>query len=498
MEEIQEEEEEWTGVAAAEEAQDSEEDEKEPERASDKPAESLQSTEADCEKDGKQQPQHGKHAGNGKQQGNTTKRGRRRQRSVKKPHGKADTKKVVPGWAEWKKHRELIGRERWNLEWFLESGLEVVEAGQGRGGECQYLSALVMADPDAWDLTDGRVKVKEESVDALRSAVAVWFEKHEKDTFQSGLSLREIALADFKGAGRSEKEKWKRYLSGIRNGHSGQWGDDCTLMALSGVFGRPVYTLSCGKDRRVRPYDVSAPFTWGDKIEGAPLLLAHVSDFHYCPVKVLEGGEWGFVISPAGRSPERRKNGKSLADRRLILQILGMDGKERGSENADRGDTPHRDQPALGPPKFAQREITNGQLKSDSGLSLDERIEKEQIRLGSRLGSQGRNHSFDQRPEISAASAPALPCNEPREEEAEVEACGLASRVVQGRISLFDQRPEEPDAPQPAVLQEVERPDQHRPERMVDMEELERAMTALHVWESDVMEVEEEEQRGDG
>ena len=393
--------------------------------------------------------------------------------------------------------------------------------------------------PDAWDLTDGRVKVKEESVDALRSAVAVWFEKHEKDTFQSGLLLREIALADFKGAGRSEKEKWKRYLCGIRNGYSGQWGDDCTLMALSGVFGRPVYTLSCGKDRRVRPYDVSAPFTWGDKIEGAPLLLAHVSDFHYCPVKVLEGGEWGFVISPAEerRSPERRKKGKSLADQRLILQILGMDGKERGSENADRGDTPHRDQPALGPPKFAQREITNGQLKSDSGLSLDERIEKEQIRLGSRLGSQGRNHSFDQRPEmsavsapldddervekeeirlgsrlgsqgrnhsfdqrpeISAASAPALPCNEPREEEAEVEACGLASRVVQGRISLFDQRPEEPDAPQPAVLQEVERPNQHRPERMVDMEELERAMTALHVWESDVMEVEEEEQRGDG
>ena len=96
-----------------------------------------------------------------------------------------------------------------------------MEAGQGRGGECQYLSALVMADLDAWDFKDGRVKVKEESVDALRSVVADWFEKHEKDTFQSGLSLREIALADFKGAGRSEKEKWKRYLCGIRMGTVG-------------------------------------------------------------------------------------------------------------------------------------------------------------------------------------------------------------------------------------------------------------------------------------
>ena len=103
-------------------------------------------------------------------------------------------------------------------------------------------------------------------------------------------------------------------------------------MGLSGVLGRPIYALSCGKDKRVRPYDVSAPFTWGDKIEGAPLLLAHVSNFHYCPVKVLEGGEWNFVLAPVEerKDPAKWKECRFLADDRLVVHWTEA---ERGNES---------------------------------------------------------------------------------------------------------------------------------------------------------------------
>ena len=101
------------------------------------------------------------------------------------------------GWKEWRKDRELTGGDRWNLEWFREAGLEVVDAGQGRGGECQYLSALVMADPQAWVIEDGQIMVKEERVDALRK-VADWMERHRDAKFLSGLSLQSIALAEWK------------------------------------------------------------------------------------------------------------------------------------------------------------------------------------------------------------------------------------------------------------------------------------------------------------
>ena len=167
---------------------------------------------------------------------------RKDQKKMEKPEGKGNERTVL-GWKEWRKDRELIGKDRWNLDWFQDAGLEVVEAGQGRGGECQYLSALVMADPAAWDMKDGRIVIKEERVDAVRRAVAEWMEKHSKSTFQSGLSLQSIALAEWKGGGQNRNEKWRRYLAGVRNGHSGQWGDDCTLMALSGVLGRPIYAL---------------------------------------------------------------------------------------------------------------------------------------------------------------------------------------------------------------------------------------------------------------
>ena len=261
---------------------------------------------------------------------------------TRKTSGKRKTDTVL-GWNEWKKDKGLIGKDKWNLEWYHEAGLKVVEAGQGRGGECQYLSALVMADPESWewDSKRERIVVKEEKVDAVRRAVADWLAKHRKDRFQSGLSVQQMALAEWKGGGKDENEKWQRYLAGVRNWRRGQWGDDCTLMGLSGVLGRPIYALSCGRDKKVRPYNVSAPFTWGEKIEGAPLLLAHVSDLHYCQVQSLRAANGTLYW-------RRRKTEKTHREGRAVSLWRTRDWWCKEDPSADRkGSTAARNNPPI-------------------------------------------------------------------------------------------------------------------------------------------------------
>ncbi len=225
-------------------------------------------------------------------------------------------------WGQWRSrpNQRWIGKEKWNFDWFRRAGLEVLEAGQGRGGECQYLSALIMAEPEAWEMKSGRVVVNKDRVDALRSAVADWMDEHQNNTFPSGPSLRESALADWKGRGK-RRDRWNRYLAGVRDGMSGQWGDDCTLAAVSAVLGRPVYVLSCGRDKEVRVYDLSVPEGWGSAVEGSPLLLAHTANYHYCPVRVRRGGDWDFVLASVEDSPLRSNQGnRFLADQRLIIR----------------------------------------------------------------------------------------------------------------------------------------------------------------------------------
>ena len=411
-EEIQEEEEGWPELAEMEigvHEHEEEEEEIQTESSQQRPGPSQQTekTESRVDEDRqrregkagrKQQADHEKRTDIEKRQENSSKRGEKQnstkpRNNCEKPPGASEKKRTVLGWTDWRKDRELIGKDRWNLEWFHEVGLEVVEAGQGRGGECQYLSALVMADPEAWGLKDGRIVIKDERVDAVRRNVAEWFERHRKDTFRSGLSLQDIALAEWKGGGKSENEKWRRYLAGVRNGHSGQWGDDCTLMGMSGVLGRPIYALSCGKDRRVRTYDVSAPSTWGDRIEGAPLLLAHVSDFHYCPVKVLEGGEWSFVIAPVEdrKNSKRRKECKFLADERLVLRTTEVESRRR---EEDPGGT-QKGVPTQTFDNGSRRNLRswNSALQVDTFPPMENQNES----------SQG-NHSVEQRPEILFSS----------------------------------------------------------------------------------------------
>ena len=539
-EEIQDEEEGWSGLV--EDMHDDEEDEESlPQKTEVKEdAENAEEGLNERRQRGtvrgarKQQEDQDENADIEKQQNSGRREGkwksRKDQKKMEKPEGKGNERTVL-GWKEWRKDRELIGKDRWNLDWFQDAGLEVVEAGQGRGGECQYLSALVMADPAAWDMKDGRIVIKEERVDAVRRAVAEWMEKHSKSTFQSGLSLQSITLAEWKGGGQNRNEKWRRYLAGVRNGHSGQWGDDCTLMALSGVLGRPIYALSCGKDKRVRTYDVSAPFTWGEKIEGAPLLLAHVSDFHYCPVKVMEGGEWGFVLAPEEdrKDPEKRKNCKFLADERLVMHRTEA---ERGDTNGDvdPGGT-HQISDVCGEEKEVQkqrfpnhRQHSRSKKKKKRSLSRASTLppsrppkedsgngngpaENERTRkLEKNQVGQGRSYPFHQRPELPVSSERAVLGTEEEQPPRGISMSKLEmenekthklekSQVVQGRSYPFHQRPELPASSEVVVLGgEKEQPQsQHE----MSMSRLEMEMRALQICTAEGMELDNEQEESE-
>ncbi len=200
-------------------------------------------------------------------------------------------------------------------------------------------------------------------------------------------------------------------------------------MGLSAVLGRPIYVLSCGKDKAVRPYNVSAPLDWGEKVEGAPLLLAHVSDYHYCPVKVVKGGEWDFVLASAEdrADPQKRKTCKFVVDERLMVQGKrneGPNGNEEGqrrlkdavvveddSEEGERGkdlESPaagsdcDQEMDAGGAIKNPQKRGRSGDLQGRNFHDCQRPEERAPAKVNDQErtagGTQGRNFFIDQRP----------------------------------------------------------------------------------------------------
>lgn len=135
-------------------------------------------------------------------------------------------------------------------EWLVRQGLEKMDVGQGRGGECQYLSVLATMDPDAWKKVGCRVRWDYSKVDELREVVADWIIEHQDLQFVEGMSFRELILREARWRG-DEEATWARYLNGVRDGRSGQWGDEATLLALSGVTksGDCADGKRCGKAR---------------------------------------------------------------------------------------------------------------------------------------------------------------------------------------------------------------------------------------------------------
>ncbi len=93
-----------------------------------------------------------------------------------------------------------------------------------------------------------------------------------------------------------EELEWSRYILGVRDAKLKQWGDEGTLLALSGVTGRPVITVTGGLGKKPVIVEYCPPEGWFmSEITGAPIVLIHQKDHHFMPAKIKEGGEWEWV-----------------------------------------------------------------------------------------------------------------------------------------------------------------------------------------------------------
>ena len=88
-----------------------------------------------------------------------------------------------------------------------------------------------------------------------------------------------------------EKEQWGRYLEGVAHAQYGQWGDNFTLMAISGVLKRMVLACSVGPSKGLTKFEIEPPDYWDTgESTGIPLILSHLRDYHYLPVRIRRLG----------------------------------------------------------------------------------------------------------------------------------------------------------------------------------------------------------------
>ena len=211
-------------------------------------------------------------------------------------------------------------------EWMESQGLLRWNVGQGRGGECQYLSVLATTDEKACHEVDGRIVWNYARVDELRRKVAAWLERNQDQCMAGGMSLRDMILEDHRGRG-DENTRWNAYIRGVRDAARNQWGDEFTLVALSGVMGRPIITLTGRAGEVPRVEERTPPEGWEmSALTGAPLLLTHEMDHHYTPVRVQEGSFWGWI--PAWESAVREGSGHTEG-----LKQRSADAWERKDRN---------------------------------------------------------------------------------------------------------------------------------------------------------------------
>ncbi len=203
---------------------------------------------------------------------------------------------------EQKRTKELYLREIWEAT-LRSEGLKVMDVGQGRGGECQYLTALVSTDPTAWRWRGAKVQFEWRKVDSLRRRVASWLRRHADYPLPSGITIRENALASMKGDARAGT-KWRGYLQGVRFYRLQQWGDENTLVALSGVLRRPIYSFVGGQDEELRVYESFADSPDLDG-EGTPLLFGNFNNRHFTPLQISRNGGWRGILRDDGQDDAR-------------------------------------------------------------------------------------------------------------------------------------------------------------------------------------------------
>ena len=183
-----------------------------------------------------------------------------------------------------------------NPKWLEEQGLVALDVGQGRGGECQFLSVVAATKPDAWEIVPRGILWDYAAVDRLRQEISLWLEANQDRPICERTSVRDNILSDRKVKAEEEEVAWQKYLRGVRSAHLKQWGDEMTL-AASGVMQRPIITLSGERGRKPMVLQYCPPKSWGPMKEASPLLLLHENNYHFTPVKVKENGPWNWTVS---------------------------------------------------------------------------------------------------------------------------------------------------------------------------------------------------------
>ena len=214
-------------------------------------------------------------------------------------------KKPTGKWEEWRKQdspTSTIDDLKMTLYRLArEEGMEVFDVGQGRGGECQFLAVLCSIDPTSRIARGKRYEWDYQTVDAFRAAVADWMRSH-GDKWIGGETLRTLALME---CGRwregmsleAEQKQWERYLAGVAHARFQQWGDHFTILAVSGLLKRMVVVRSVGASKTLSMFEIEPPdHVSGGESSGVPLILSHLRDHHYLPVRIQRDGPWGWVV----------------------------------------------------------------------------------------------------------------------------------------------------------------------------------------------------------
>ena len=222
------------------------------------------------------------------------------------------TEKRVPNvmgkkgkWEEWRKQTRPVGAiselKSTLCQLAMNEGLEVFDVGQGRGGECQYLAILCTVDHPSFTMRGRRIEWNYRVVDSFRAKIALWLRSH-GDKWIGGETVRSLALME-RGrwkegmSVRAEQFEWEKYLRGVAQARFGQWGDNFTIMAASGVLKRMVVVRSVGPSRTLSLFEIEPPDHVGEgESSGVPLVLGHLCDYHYLPVRVKRDGPWGWVF----------------------------------------------------------------------------------------------------------------------------------------------------------------------------------------------------------
>ena len=151
-------------------------------------------------------------------------------------------------------------------------------------------------------------------MDAFRAEVAEWMRRH-GEQWIGGETFRTLALTEWRGwtEGMSlaeEQKQWKKYLAGVSEARHGQWGDNCTIVAISGLLKRMIVVLSVGESKKLSLFEIEPPdhLSEGESC-GVPLVISHYGAHHYMPVRVKKDGPWGWVMSPEkASSPANEQN----------------------------------------------------------------------------------------------------------------------------------------------------------------------------------------------